>query len=190
MKLLLILVLAGLGNLLIAKDTVMKTELATLGGGCFWCVEAAFETLDGVKAVTSGYAGGKIENPGYKAVCSGTTGHAEVVQIEFDPAKVTYAQILDFFWKIHDPTTLNRQGADSGTQYRSTIMYHNEEQKKVAEISRAAEGKTLSTPVVTEIVPLPKFYLAEDYHQDYYRNNPNQGYCQMVIKPKLAKLKK
>jgi peptide-methionine (S)-S-oxide reductase len=163
------------------------TELATLGGGCFWCLEAQFETLPGVKAVTSGYAGGQVANPTYKHVCGGDTGHAEVVQIEFDPAKITLAQLLEAFWDAHDPTTPNRQGADVGTQYRSIILYHSEAQRLAAEQSRAAAARKFSRPIVTEIVPLEKFYPAEAYHQDYFRKNPHAGYCQVVIAPKLKK---
>jgi peptide-methionine (S)-S-oxide reductase len=164
-------------------------QLATFGGGCFWCVEAAFELLEGVTAVTSGYAGGQTENPTYKAVCSGETGHAEVVQVEFDPRKITYERLLEVFWTLHDPTTLNRQGHDVGTQYRSVIFYHDEAQRAAAEKSRVAAAKAFSRPVVTEIAPLKKYYLAEAYHQDYFRLNPGQGYCQMVIAPKIKKLK-
>lgn len=166
------------------------TQLATVGGGCFWCLEALYETFDGVKAVTSGYAGGHKENPTYKQVCSDTTGHAEVVQIEFDPAKITYDQILEIFWDIHDPTTLNRQGPDSGTQYRSVIYYHDEAQKKAAEKSKNVAQAKFGGKVVTEIQPMKKFYPAEDYHQDYFRKNPNAPYCAYVISPKLQKLQK
>jgi peptide-methionine (S)-S-oxide reductase len=167
-----------------------KTETATLGGGCFWCIEAVYERLDGVKSVTSGYAGGHRENPTYKEVCTGLTGHAEVTQVEFDPKRITYSQLLEVFWEAHDPTTLNRQGADVGTQYRSVIYYHNEAQKAEAEKSKAEAQKHLAKPIVTEIQPLPKFYKAEGYHQDYYSNNSRQPYCQAVIRPKLEKLKK
>ncbi len=170
-------------------QTASKTELATLGGGCFWCMEAVFEKLDGVKSVTSGYAGGKKENPTYKEVCGGHTGHAEVIQIEFDPQKISYEKLLDIFWQAHDPTTLNRQGADVGTQYRSIILCQNEAQKKVAEKSRQSAQWQFTAPIITEIVPLTKFFPAEDYHQDYFRNNPNAPYCSVVIRPKLEKLK-
>lgn len=173
-----------------AAPATAKTELATLGGGCFWCTEAVFETLDGVKSVISGYAGGKTENPTYKEICTGQTGHAEVIQIEFDPSVISFEKLLDVFWNAHDPTTLNRQGADVGTQYRSTIMYHNEEQKRVAEKSKAAAQKHFKDPIVTEIVPLKKFYPAEEYHQDYFAKNPDKGYCTVVIRPKLLKLEK
>ena len=165
-------------------------ELATLGGGCFWCIEAVFESIDGITAVTSGYAGGKTENPTYKEVCSGKTGHAEVVQIEYDPEKISYEEILDIFWKAHDPTTLNRQGADTGSQYRSIILFHNEKQKEVAEKSKKKLENSgyYSDPIVTEIRPLSVFYPAEEYHQDYYAKNPYAGYCSIVIRPKLQKL--
>ncbi len=165
-----------------------KTELATIGGGCFWCTEAVFETMDGVKSVVSGYANGKNENPTYEQVCSGQTGHAEVIQIQYDPAKISFEKLLDVFWNAHNPTTLNQQGADRGTQYRSTIMFHSEEQKKIAEKSKAAAQKDFKEPIVTEIVPLKKFYPAEDYHQDYFALNPDKGYCTVVIRPKLLKL--
>jgi peptide-methionine (S)-S-oxide reductase len=166
------------------------TELATYGGGCFWCVEAIFQRLDGVKSVTSGYAGGRKENPTYKEVCGGDTGHAEVIQIEYDPKKITYAQLLDVFWQAHDPTTLNRQGADRGTQYRSIILYHDEKQKQAAETSKKAAASQFRDPIVTEIAPLTKFYKAEGYHQNYYNDNSNAPYCQFVIRPKLDKLLK
>ena len=170
--------------------TTNKTELATLGGGCFWCLEATFELLPGVKAVINGYAGGQKENPTYEEVCSKTTGHAEVVQIEYDPQVVSYEKLLEMFWEIHDPTTLNRQGNDSGPQYRSVIFYHNEIQKQAAERSKAEAQKQWGGRIVTEIVPLKKFYIAEKYHQDYFRNNPNQAYCQAVIRPKVNKVEK
>lgn len=177
-------------------DSVMKTErteqteLATLGGGCFWCLEAFFESVDGVVSVTSGYAGGHVPNPTYKEVCSGTTGHAEVCQIQFDPRKTSFEQLLRLFWAAHDPTTLNRQGADIGTQYRSVIFCHNDAQRQTAEQSKAAIAKTLRRTVVTQILPAPVFYPAEAYHQDYYRNNPANAYCRTVIRPKLEKLGK
>ncbi len=166
-----------------------KTELATFGGGCFWCLEAVFERLEGVTSVTSGYAGGTKENPGYKEVCTGATGHAEVIQIEFDPQKISYEKLLDTFWEAHDPTTTNRQGADLGTQYRSIILYHNDAQKVAAEKSKELAQWRFPRPIVTEIVPLSKFYKAEEYHQDYFRKNPNAPYCAVVISPKLEKLK-
>lgn len=171
------------------ETTTNKTELATFGGGCFWCIEAVFERLDGVKSVTSGYAGGKRENPTYEEVSSDTTGHAEVVQVEYDPKKVSYEDLLDLFWQAHDPTTLNRQGADVGSQYRSIILYHNEAQKAAAEKSKKEAAVKLREAIVTEIVPLTRFYKAEAYHQDYFRNNPRAPYCAVVIRPKLEKLK-
>jgi len=165
-----------------------KLETATLGGGCFWCMEAVYERLPGVVSVTSGYAGGHVDNPTYHQVCNGDTGHAEVTQIQFDPAKTSYAKILEVFWQAHDPTTLNRQGADEGTQYRSVILYNDEKQKLVAEKSKLAAQENYLKPIVTEIVPLKKFYPAEDYHQGYYDANSNAPYCQVVITPKLEKL--
>ena len=167
-----------------------KTELATFGGGCFWCMEAVFERLPGVKSVASGFAGGHTANPAYEQVCTGDTGHAEVTQIEFNPAKISYEKLLDVFWQAHDPTTLNRQGADEGTQYRSIILYHSEAQKLAAEKSKAAVQKLFQHPIVTEIVPFVKFYQAGDYHQKYYDNNSSAPYCQVVIVPKLEKLEK
>ncbi|MCA9744068.1 MAG: peptide-methionine (S)-S-oxide reductase MsrA [Deferribacteres bacterium] len=170
----------------------MKTEKATLGGGCFWCIEAVFQKLKGVQSVVSGYAGGKIPNPSYERVCSGATGHAEVVQITFDPAVISYADVLYVFWRLHDPTTLNRQGADVGTQYRSVIFYHDEQQKEIAKRSKAETESAGLYPdaIVTEISPLPEFYAAEGYHQNYYRNNPNQPYCRFVVDPKIQKLQR
>jgi peptide-methionine (S)-S-oxide reductase len=167
-----------------------KTEIADLGGGCFWCVEAVFERLPGVISVTSGFAGGTTENPTYQDVCTETTGHAEVTEIEFDPAKISYDKLLEVFWQAHDPTTLNRQGADEGTSYRSIILYRSEKQKLEAEKSKLAAQENFRNPIVTEIVPLKKFYKAEDYHQQYYDNNSSAGYCQVVIAPKLEKLEK
>jgi len=167
-----------------------KTEIADLGGGCFWCMEAVFERLPGVISVTSGFAGGTTENPTYRDVCSETTGHAEVTEIEFDPAKISYDQLLNVFWQAHDPTTLNRQGADEGTSYRSIILYRDRKQQLEAEKSKLEAQKNFHNPIVTEIVPLKKFYKAEDYHQQYYDNNSSQGYCQVVIAPKLEKLEK
>jgi peptide-methionine (S)-S-oxide reductase len=168
--------------------TTNKTETATLGGGCFWCVQAIYERLPGVISATSGFAGGHAENPTYPEVCTGATGHAEVTQIVFDPAKISYAQLLDVFWQAHDPTTLNRQGEDVGTQYRSVIFYHSEQQKLIAEKSQRAAQEKFSSPIVTEIVPFKKFYKAEAYHQGYYDANSNQTYCRLVITPKLEKL--
>ncbi|WP_438482355.1 peptide-methionine (S)-S-oxide reductase MsrA [Oleiharenicola lentus] len=167
-----------------------KTELATVGGGCFWCTEAVLERVPGVKSVVSGYAGGKNANPTYEEVCTGQTGHAEVIQVEFDPAVVSYEKVLEVFFEAHDPTTLNRQGADEGTQYRSVIYYHNEEQHQAALRAKTAAQAHLSDPIVTEISPLPKFYAAEKYHQDYFVKNPNGQYCAFVIKPKVSKLEK
>jgi peptide-methionine (S)-S-oxide reductase len=165
-------------------------EYATLGGGCFWCTEAIFQMLPGVKSVTNGYAGGTTPNPTYKQVCSGDTGHAEVIQIGYDPKVVSYEKILDTFWAAHDPTTLNQQGADEGTQYRSIILYGSEAQKVAAERSKAQAQRRFSRPIVTQIVPLTKFWPAEGYHQDYYRSNPNQPYCRAVIRPKVEKFEK
>ena len=168
-----------------------ELETATFGGGCFWCVEAVFERLEGVESVTSGYADGAMPNPTYKEVCTGRTGHAEVIQVRYDPEKISYEKLLEVFWRAHDPTTLNRQGADVGTQYRSIILYHDGRQKAAAERSRAAleASGMLGEPIVTEIKPLTAFYPAEDYHQDYYRNHPFAPYCTFVIRPKLEKLK-
>lgn len=165
-----------------------EPQLATLGAGCFWCVEAVLEQLDGVLDVDSGYMGGTVESPTYKAVCTGTTGHAEVVQVRFDPAKISYGALLDYFWKLHDPTTLNQQGGDIGTQYRSAIFYHSEEQRALAEKSKAAAEGSFANPIVTEIRPASTYYTAEGYHQDYYRLNKSQRYCRFVIAPKLDKL--
>jgi len=172
------------------KQSSPTTQRATLGGGCFWCVEAVFEGFKGVKSVTSGYAGGTLPNPEYKQVCTGKTGHAEVVQIEFDPLKISYEQLLDIFWESHDATTVNRQGADMGTQYRSIILYHDAAQKRAAEISKKGANRRFKDPVVTEIAPLNKFYPAEDHHQDYFQKNPTAPYCAFVIGPKLKKLQK
>ncbi len=163
-------------------------DFALIGGGCFWCTEAVFEKLDGVVEVISGYAGGELVNPTYKEICTGETGHAEVIKIKFLPSHISYSKILETFGRAHNPTTLNRQGADIGTQYRSTIMYYNEEQQKMARQWKEKLSLKFEDPVVTEIVPAPKFYPAEDYHQDYYSKNPKQGYCSFVIRPKLKKL--
>lgn len=168
------------------KDKTM--EISILGGGCFWCTEAVFERIDGIKDVISGYAGGEIPNPTYKQICTGETGHAEVIKIKFDPSVISYTKILEIFGDCHNPTTLNKQGADEGTQYRSTIMFLSEDQKKLAEKWKKELSEKFEDPIVTEIVPAPIFYTAEDYHQDYYRKNPNQGYCSFVIRPKLKKL--
>src|SRR5476651_2036914 len=169
-------------------NTTNKTEIADLGGGCFWCMEAVFERLPGVISVTSGFAGGHTENPTYREVCSETTGHAEVTEIEFDPTKISYDKLLEVFWQAHDPTTLNRQGADEGTSYRSIILYRDEKQRLFAEKSKLAAQNDFKNPIVTEIVPLKKFYKAEDYHHQYYDNNSSAPYCQVVIAPKLEKL--
>jgi peptide-methionine (S)-S-oxide reductase len=166
-----------------------KFEKATFGGGCFWCVEAVFERVDGVASAVSGYAGGTTVKPTYEQVCTGNTGHAEVVEITFDPKKVTYEELLNIFWSAHDPTTLNRQGADVGTQYRSVIYTHSEEQRLVAERSKREAQKDFEDPIVTEITSAGPFYKAEQYHQDYFDNNPNAAYCTFVIAPKLKKLK-
>lgn len=167
-----------------------ETELATLGAGCFWCVEAVLEQLDGVVDVRSGYMGGHVENPTYRQICTGTTGHAEVVQVEFRPEVLSYAELLDWFWRLHDPTTLNRQGADEGPQYRSAIFTHGDEQAAVARrsLDAADASGVFARPIVTEITPASTFYEAEEYHQDYYRSNRAAPYCQVVIRPKLDKL--
>lgn len=169
----------------------MAIKTATLGGGCFWCLEAAFLRLKGVESVVSGYAGGSVPDPGYRQVCTGTTGHAEVVQVRFDDSVIGFATLLEVFFTIHDPTTPNRQGADVGSQYRSVIFYHDEPQREVAETQIAAleAAGIWGTPIVTEVLPLPQFYPAEAYHQDYFRQNPYQGYCQAVVAPKVAKLR-
>jgi peptide-methionine (S)-S-oxide reductase len=168
------------------------SEIATLAGGCFWCLEAVYENLKGVQKVVSGYAGGGVANPSYEAVCSGTTGHAEVVQVTYDPAVITFKDLLEIFFTIHDPTTLNRQGADVGTQYRSAIYYHTPAQKAEAEaaVKELNERKLWDAPLVTEITPLETFYPAEDYHQHYFARNPGQGYCAAVVAPKVAKARK
>ena len=169
-----------------------KTEIATLGAGCFWCVETLFQELEGVQTVESGYMGGDVLNPSYKDVCTGETGHAEVCQISFDPDVISFKELLEVFWQIHNPTTLNRQGADVGTQYRSVIFYHSDEQKTIAErlIKKLDESKAWDDPIVTEISAAEKFYIAENYHQDYYNLNKTQPYCTFVIKPKQEKFRK
>ena len=169
-----------------------STETITLGGGCFWCVEAVFQRIEGVISVKPGYAGGNVKNPTYKQICTGNTGHAEVAKIEFDPFKITYSQILNVFWQSHDPTTLNRQGNDVGTQYRSVIFFHDESQEKIARKSKidANNSGYWDNEIVTEVTLLNNYYDAEDYHDNYYNNNPNQPYCLFVIKPKLDKLEK
>jgi peptide-methionine (S)-S-oxide reductase len=167
-------------------------QIATFGEGCFWCTEAVFLDVKGVSKVESGYSGGTVKNPDYHEVCSGTTGHAEVTQITFDPRVISFEELLEIFWYTHDPTTLNRQGADEGTQYRSVVFYHSEEQRKSAEAykKQLENSHVFKNPIVTEISPFTTFYKAEDYHQNYYALNPNQGYCQYVIRPKVEKFKK
>jgi peptide-methionine (S)-S-oxide reductase len=167
-------------------------EKATLGGGCFWCLEAVYQEVDGVKSIVSGYAGGHVPNPTYEQVCAGTTGHVEVVQLEFDPAKVTYREILEVFFAIHDPTTVDRQGNDHGPQYRSAIFWRDDAQRQVAEdvIATLTSDKAFGDPIVTEVTKLDQFWPGEKYHQDYYRRNPAQPYCAFVISPKLAKFRK
>jgi len=169
----------------------MTTELATLAGGCFWCLEAVFEQLRGVTTVVSGYSGGHVPNPSYQAVCTGTTGHAEVVQVTFNPDEISFRDLLGVFFTLHDPTTLDRQGGDVGTQYRSAIFYHDDEQRRTAEgVVRELEAEhVFDEPIVTKIEPLEAFYPAEEYHREYYRRNPNQSYCRAVIAPKVAKLR-
>lgn len=174
------------------NSAVNDTETAVFGAGCFWCVEAIYERVSGVKSVESGYAGGHVENPTYREVTSGTTGHAEVARLEYDPNVISYEELLEVFWHTHNPTTKNRQGADVGPQYRSVIFYMNEEQKQIAEKSmKKTDASDLwADPIVTEIEPLINYSVAEDYHQNYYENNPNAGYCSIVIAPKIAKFKK
>lgn len=176
-----------------SKETIdQQVEQATFGSGCFWCVEAVFERLNGVVNVRAGYTGGSAENPTYEEICAGTTGHAEVVKIEYNPRIISFEKLLDIFWVSHDPTTLNRQGADTGSQYRSAIFYHSDEQMKIAEasIKEAEKSGMYEDSIVTEIIPLTTFYPAEEYHQNYFRLNPNAPYCKLVIKPKLEKLNK
>ena len=167
-----------------------KLETAIFAGGCFWCMEAVYQQLEGVESVTSGYAGGNVKNPSYREVTTGNTGHAEAVQIRYDPEKIGYRDLLEVFWKTHDPTTLNRQGPDIGPQYRSVIFYHNQEQQSLAKQSKEKMDRSgyYDDPIVTEIQPLENFYAAEDYHQDFYQNNPNQPYCRQWIDPKMEKL--
>ncbi|MDX1440219.1 MAG: peptide-methionine (S)-S-oxide reductase MsrA [Rubricoccaceae bacterium] len=171
---------------------MQKTEIATLGGGCFWCLEAVFEPLRGVKSVVSGYSGGSVKNPTYREVCYGSTGHAEVVQIMFDPSEISYRDLLFVFFSLHDPTTRNRQGADIGTQYRSIVLYHDEEQRATAEdvVASLVSDRVFDRPIVTEIVPFSAFYEAESHHQNYFASNPNKPYCQAVIAPKVARLRR
>jgi len=168
-----------------------QVEVTTLAGGCFWCLEAVFDELKGVESVESGYSGGNVQNPTYAQVCDGDTGHAEVVQVTFDPQVISYKDLLTIFFTIHDPTTLNRQGNDVGTQYRSAIFHHDEEQKRVAEevIREITAAGIWDAPIVTEVTPFDRFYIAEDYHQEYFKKNPFQGYCRVVIAPKVAKFR-
>lgn len=176
----------------VLNTMTQQKEIATLGGGCFWCLEAVYDELRGVEDVVSGYSGGHLKDPSYELVCSGATGHAEVVQVTFDPAVISYREILEVFFAIHDPTTLNRQGADVGTQYRSAIFYHSAEQKATAEtlIAELNAAGLWQRPIVTEVTPFQVFYPAEEYHQEYFARNPHQGYCQFVIAPKVAKFRK
>jgi len=193
-KALLLACLAGIGSIRAAEMNDTKSsshmETAVFGGGCFWCLDAQFKLVNGVKSVVSGYAGGTTKNPTYEQVCTETTGHAEVIQVEFDPAVVTYGDLLRKFFHAHDPTTLNRQGPDVGTSYRSIILYRDANQKAVAEAVRSEAQKDWPDPIVTEIVPLQAFYRAEDYHQDYFAKNPTQGYCRIVVAPKVKKFEK
>jgi peptide-methionine (S)-S-oxide reductase len=179
-------------NTMNTNDSTASYEKATFGAGCFWCVEAVFQNLEGVIKIESGYSGGTVKNPSYKEVCMGTTGHAEVAQITYDPKKISFETLLSVFWKTHDPTTLNYQGNDHGTQYRSVIFYHNDSQKQLAEHykKKLNEEKAYDNPVVTEISPAAPFYKAEDYHQNYYNQNSNESYCKFVIQPKVEKFKK
>lgn len=192
MSTLLILTTLLFGMTDIKKNTTTDTETAVFGAGCFWCVEAIYERVSGVKSVESGYAGGHVDNPTYKQVTSGTTGHAEVARLEYDPEVISYEELLEVFWHTHNPTTKNRQGADVGPQYRSVIFYMNEDQKQIAEESmKKTDASDLwEDPIVTEIEPLSNYSVAENYHQNYYENNPNAGYCSIVIAPKIAKFKK
>lgn len=182
------ILLAALVGIVGAEGNPSKTNTIVLGGGCFWCIEAVYERVEGILDAVSGYAGGTVENPTYEQVSTGRTGHAEVVQLTYDPGKIPLEKILELFWKAHDPTTPNRQGADVGPQYRSIILYKNEKERRVAEESKRKAQSSFRSPIVTEIVPLSVFYRAEEYHQDYYRKNPYAGYCTFVIRPKLEKL--
>lgn len=191
------LITAGLlftlsSQLIFAQNMEKELEKATFGAGCFWCVEAIYELVEGIDHVESGYSGGHVENPSYREVTTGKTGHAEVARIHYDPEVISYEELLEVFWHTHNPTTLNRQGNDVGPQYRSVIFYHNEEQKKIAEQSLKKTDKSdlWDDPIVTEIEPLENYYVAENYHQNYYENNPNAGYCSYVIAPKVKKFKK
>jgi peptide-methionine (S)-S-oxide reductase len=172
-------------------QTNQNSAVATLAGGCFWCLEAVYDDMQGIRSVVSGYTGGRVDNPTYEQICTGTTGHAEVVQVTYDPAQLSFRDLLEVFFTIHDPTTLNRQGGDVGTQYRSAIFYHNEAQKETAEslIAELEAAKVWDNPIVTEVTALETFYPAEDYHQDYYENNAYQPYCQFVVRPKLEKFR-
>ncbi|MDQ8014114.1 MAG: peptide-methionine (S)-S-oxide reductase MsrA [Flavobacterium nitrogenifigens] len=192
MKNILLICLFALSLNGISQNKKANLETITLGGGCYWCVEAVYENLDGVKSVVSGFSGGKVANPTYEEVCTGETGHAEVVQITYDKNVTDINEIFKVFFTVHDPTTLNRQGADVGTQYRSVIFYKNEEQKKAAQsiIAELNKAKVYNNPIVTKVEPFKVFYKAEDYHQNYYSNNKNQPYCKMVIQPKLEKFEK
>ncbi|GAA3779955.1 peptide-methionine (S)-S-oxide reductase MsrA [Flavobacterium ginsengiterrae] len=192
MKNILLICLFALSLNGISQNKKANLETITLGGGCYWCVEAVYENLDGVKSVVSGFSGGNVANPTYEEVCTGTTGHAEVVQITYDKTVTDINEIFKVFFTVHDPTTLNRQGADVGTQYRSVIFYKNEEQKKAAQniIAELNKAKVYNNPIVTKVEPFKVFYKAEDYHQNYYANNKNQPYCKMVIQPKLEKFEK
>jgi peptide-methionine (S)-S-oxide reductase len=173
------------------EKNLMERELATIGGGCFWCLEAVFQQPPGILSILSGYTGGELTNPSYEQVCSGRTGHAEVIQLEFDRQVITFGQLLEIFFGVHDPTTLNRQGNDTGTQYRSAIFFHNEEQQQIASqvIQQLGESGAWQDPIVTELSPLDVFYPAEEYHHDYFRRNPEQGYCQAVVRPKVEKFR-
>jgi len=188
----LIILLTVLGEQSTAQSKSATMEIATIGGGCFWCTEAIYKELKGVVSVTSGYSGGEIVNPSYREVCTGRTGHAEVIEIEFDPAVISFSELLEVFFASHDPTTLNRQGGDVGTQYRSVIFYHSQKQKETAEsiIDKLNEENVYEKPVVTEVTAWKNFFAAEDYHQDYFENNPSQSYCQIVIVPKMEKFRK
>ncbi len=170
----------------------VSLEVATFAGGCFWCLEAVFREVEGVESVVPGYTGGTTANPTYEQVCTGTTGHAEAVQVKFNPSKISYRELLEIFFSVHDPTTLNRQGADVGTQYRSAIFYHNEQQKTIAEelISELNKAKLWEKPIITQVIQLDEFYFAEDYHREYFYRHPEQSYCQMVISPKVSKFRK
>ncbi|TVQ65561.1 MAG: peptide-methionine (S)-S-oxide reductase [Balneolaceae bacterium] len=192
MKLILLLSTLFYSSLMIETDNNNRTEVAVFGAGCFWCVEAIYQRVNGVSAVESGYAGGHVENPTYQQVITGRTGHAEVIRLEYDPSVISYRELLEVFWHTHDPTTLNRQGADVGTQYRSAIFYLTEEQRDtaLASLRKTNDSDLWRDPIVTEVTPLVNYSTAEDYHQNYFNNNPNAGYCSVVIAPKLAKFKR